>query len=258
MKILVTGGNGFIARNLIKGLLGHDITAISRHDVNLLHEDEVDCFFKDKYFDVIIHTAINGGSRLNLLEDSHVFMDNMLMYYNLIKNEKSFGKFISFGSGAELEPNTPYGLSKYFIRESMQLKPKCFNIRIFAVFGEDELDTRFIKGNIKRYLAHNDIQVHQDKQMDFFYIQDLVSLVRWVIESKELSINEIECSYPEHFTLTEVAKIINDLDTHEVNINVEELGPGKSYCGTYLPIPFPLTGLKQGIKNVYKVLKNEY
>lgn len=258
MKILVTGGNGFIAKNLIKDLSDHDITSIGRHDVNLLHENEVDCFFEDKYFDVIIHTAINGGSRLNPLEGSHVFMDNMIMYYNLMKNEKSFGKFISFGSGAEIEPTTPYGLSKYFIRESMQLKPKCFNIRIFAVFGEDELDTRFIKGNIKRYLTHNDIQVHQDKQMDFFYIQDLVSLVRWVIESKELPLNEIECSYPEHLTLTEVAKIINDLDTHKVNINVEELGLGKSYCGTHLPIPFSLIGLKQGIKNVYKVLKNEY
>ena len=258
MKILITGGNGFIAKNLIKGLSDHDVTAISRHDINLLHENEVDCFFKDKYFDVIIHTAINGGSRLNPQEDPHIFMDNMLMYYNLIKNEKSFGKFISFGSGAELEPNTPYGLSKYFIRESMQLKPKCFNIRIFAVFGEDELDTRFIKGSIKRYLDHNDIQVHQDKQMDFFYIQDLVSLVKWAIESKELPINEIECSYPEHFTLTEVANIINDLDTHKVNINIEELGLGKSYCGTHLPIPFSLIGLKQGIKNVYKILKNEY
>ena len=99
---------------------------------------------------------------------------------------------------------------------------------------------------------------YQDKQMYFFYIQDLVSLVKWAIESKELPINEIECSYPEHFTLTEVANIINDLDTHKVNINIEELGLGKSYCGTHLPIPFSLIGLKQGIKNVYKILKNEY
>ena len=43
-----------------------------------------------------------------------------------------------------------------------------------------------------------------------------------------------------------------------LNINIEELGLGKSYCGTHLPIPFSLIGLKQGIKNVYKILKNEY
>lgn len=257
MKILITGANGFVARNLIKGMADHDVTAITRADVDLVDREAVDALFADKYFDLVIHTAINGGSRLNPIEGPSVFMENMRMHYNLMSNEQSYGRFISFGSGAELAADTPYGLSKHFIRESMQTKPKCVNVRIFAVFGEDELDTRFIKSNIKRYLDHEDMKIHQDKQMDFFYMDDLVSLVRWVAELDQLLFNEIECSYTEQLTLQQIATVINELGNYKVGIEIEQSGTAKPYGGMHIPMPFPLVGLEGGIKRVYAYLKSQ-
>lgn len=256
LKILITGANGFIARNLIKGLSDYEVTAITRADFDLTDKEAVDSFFADKYFDVVIHTAIQGGSRLKPKEDPSVFVNNMQMHYNLMSNEDSFGRFISFGSGAEINPTTPYGLSKHFISLLMKDNPKCFNIRIFAVFGEDELDTRFIKSCIRRYLDRQRMEIHQNKLMDFFYIEDLVSMVKWMISARELRINEMDCSYTDQLTLAQIAALVNKLDNYEVDIDIQEPELGDPYCGTCLPKPFHLVGLEEGIKNVYKHMKN--
>ena len=257
MKILITGANGFVARSLVKGLANHSVTAVTRADLDLEDTKAVEAFFADRHYDTVIHTAVRGGSRLNPNEDSAVAYSNLLMYHNITRNEASFDRFISFGSGAELDPTTPYGLSKHFIRESMQLNPKCFNIRIFAVFGEDELDTRFIKSNIVRYLNKQPMEVHQDRVMDFYYIEDLVSMVRWVVESEQPHSQELECSYRRRVSLLQLANMINKLDSHKVEVNIHHTGQGSAYHGVRTPTLYPLVGLEQGIKNVYAYLKNK-
>ena len=79
-------------------------------------------------------------------------MDNILMYENLTKCRNHFGKFIHFGSGAEDTLNTPYAISKRIINKLMKLDDNSINVKIYAVFDENELNQRFIKGNIIRYL----------------------------------------------------------------------------------------------------------
>ena len=178
MKILITGGNGYIAKSIYSALHDkHDITTVTRQDFDLTCWASAYKFFYDKSFDVVIHTATSGGSRLKE-ETDLVIRENLLMYRNLLNHQDKFTKFISFGSGAELSnPTTPYGISKQMIADSMFSKPNFLNLRIFAVFDENELDTRFIKSNIQRYIDHEDMLIHEDKQMDFFYMEDLVNLV---------------------------------------------------------------------------------
>ena len=152
-KILITGGNGYIAKLLHKNLVPkHNITSITRQDFDLTNKKATDKWFEGKFFDVVIHTAIKGGSRLKQ-DDGDIFYQNLQMFYNLYYNKHCFGKLIHFGSGAELgNPIDPYGLSKKIINDLTKPEPNFYNIRIFAVFDENELDTRFIKSNIKRYL----------------------------------------------------------------------------------------------------------
>ena len=153
MKILITGGNGYIAKSIHSYLYSkYDITLASRADVDFTNREAVKEYFKDKYFDVVIHAAIKGGSRLNPNEESNIVFENLLMYDNLMRCRTQFNKFIHFGSGAEDLANTPYGFSKHIINKLMQLDPKSVNIKIYAVFDENELNTRFIKSNIIRYI----------------------------------------------------------------------------------------------------------
>ena len=261
MKILITGGNGYIAKNIYSSLSSkYNITAITRQDFDLTCWESTYKFFYDKTFDVVIHTATSGGSRLKE-ETDLVIRENLLMYRNLLNHQDKFTKFINFGSGAELNnPTTSYGISKQMIADSMFFKPNFLNLRIFAVFDDNELDTRFIKSNIQRYINREDIVIYQDKKMDFFYMKDLISLIEWFINQREeeFPIQEINCSYLEKNTLTQIAEMINSLSDYKVNIKIENEGQGDDYCDIHPIMPFNLIGLKQGIKETYNKLKNEY
>ena len=164
MKILITGANGYIGKSLYSALQDkYEVTTITRNECNLNDILAVNNYFQDKYFDVIIHCAVKGGSRLQQ-DDWSVLDTNLQMYYNLYSNKNKFGKLIHFGSGAEICDNTnPYGFSKEVIRKSILNNNNFYNLRIFGVFDENELDTRFIKGNIKRYLNNEPMIVYQDK-----------------------------------------------------------------------------------------------
>lgn len=258
MKILITGGNGYIAKSLFKGLwVGSsrpDIATITRQDFDLTSREATGQWFTNKFFDVVIHTAISGGSRLK--PDTWEDMDNNLkMYYNLLNCRNKFKKLIHFGSGAEIyNSESPYGLSKKVIAKSISGIDNFYNIRIFGVFDENEWDTRFIKANLKRYINKEPIQIHQDKYMDFFYMKDLVSLVEYYIHNNNLP-KEIDCTYENHFSLYDVGNFINSLDAHKVDIIFKEKGLALDYTGKSNKL-LDYIGLEKGIQEVYNKLTN--
>ena len=256
MKVLITGGNGYIAKSIYSALYDkYDITTITRQDFDLTCWAATYKFFYDKTFDIVIHTATSGGSRLKE-ETDLVVRENLLMYRNLLNHQDRFSKFISFGSGAELgNPTTPYGISKQMIADSMFSKPNFLNLRIFAVFDENELDTRFIKANIQRYINREDMVIHEDKQMDFFYMEDLVNLVDYFLSCEEWLWNEIDCVYYEKSKLTDIANHINTLSDYSVEIRTQIEGMADAYAGNYTELPINLVGLAKGIEYVYQKLK---
>ena len=253
-QILITGGNGYIAKSLYNSLKDkYDITCITRQDFDLTAFQLMNEFFQNKYFDVVIHCAVQGGSRLKT--ESYKDMDvNLASYYNLLQHKPHYNKLIHFGSGAETNaPESPYGLSKRVIAKSISEIDNFYNIKIFGVFDENELDTRFIKGNIKRYINKELMIIHQDKFMDFFYIKDLISLVDYYINNDNMP-KQIDCSYDTLYKLSDVAKIINDLSDYKVDIKIEQERIASPYYGiTNVLIDF--IGLEQGIKEVYNKLK---
>ena len=271
-KILITGGNGYVARNIANNLSDYDLTLANRSTLNLLDAKSVKKFFKYRFFDVVIHTATSGGSRLKE-DDTNVFYENCIMHQNILDNANSFDKYISFGSGAELDrrhhidpsvdlkcayPVDPYGMSKNFIAKSGILYPNFHNIRIFNVFNEDELPSRMIKANILKYINKEPIIIHQDKWMDFFYMNDLCKIIKFVIESNTKQ-KIINCSYQDKYKLSTIAEIINTLSTHKVDILINNSAFGFNYYGDYNLHLFDidLVGLHLGIKNTYNKLRNE-
>jgi nucleoside-diphosphate-sugar epimerase len=260
-KVLITGGTGYIASNIYKKLKGtYDIETISRKDFSLLDTDKVNSFFSGKFYDVIIHTAIIGGSRLK--EDPpSIVHDNVKMLYNILSNKASYNRLINLGSGAELDyPKTPYGMSKSLISNAIDSLNNHYNIRIFAIFNEDELETRFIKSNILKYLNKEDLVIHQNKLMDFFSFSDFIKVIKMYIEVEELYLNKtFDCSYSKKYSLLEIASLINNLDTYKAVIQIKEESLGNPYignCTTRYDLNYK--GLEKSIEDMYEVLKSKF
>jgi GDP-L-fucose synthase len=255
MKILITGGKGYIAKSIYNKLhTKYNIIAPGRDELDLNDKKSVDSFFQDKCFDVVIHTAIKGGSRLQE-DEKNIISTNLEIFSNLIFHQDKFKKLINLGSGAEIYMSeTPYGQSKKIINECIQKKDNWYTLRIFGVFDENELDTRFIKANIKRYIDKKPIQIFQNKLMDFFYMEDLVSLIEFYILHKP-GIKDLDCVYNKTISLEYIANIINHLSDYQVPIHFMEEKMGDCYIGFNNGLPIECLGLEQGIKNVFNKLK---
>lgn len=257
-RILVTGANGYIARAIIHKFNDtHEVNTLTRRDVDLCDSRQVDEFFSSETFDIVIHCAVQGGSRLHP-ETMDMLDSNLKMYYNLLKHKDKFKKFIHIGSGAEFNAkHTPYGLSKHVINASISEKDNFYNLRIFGVFDENELDTRFIKSNIMKYIKREPIEIHQIKKMDFIYMPDFLKIVDRYVNDNDGLPKELNCVYKEKINLLAIASDIVSLSEYSVDMKINYNNIVKDYTGEYSAWLDSLNfiGLSQGIANVYEKLK---
>ena len=148
-------------------------------------------------------------------------------------------------------------MAKNIICRLIEDQGKCFSFRLFNVFGADEESARFIRANIQRYIDKEPIIIHQNKIMDFFYIDDLVTLVKFYLEKSYIP-EEINAVYKTKYMLSEIASIINKLSDYKVNVSFEQDGWSKTYVGKSTRLDLlnlPLKGLEQGILETYNKLK---
>jgi len=85
-----------------------------------------------------------------------------------------------------------------------------YNVIIYGLFDENELDTRFIKSCVNNCFNKKPIIVNDNKIMDFFHMDDLESVINHYINEKNLP-KTIECSYSDKFTLMEIAYAIKTM-----------------------------------------------
>jgi len=258
MKILLTGGNGYIAKSIKRRFESlYHFETLTRNDLDLVDTIKVDKWFLEKQFNIVIHTAITGGSRL-VEEGDKVLSDNLKMFFNLLKHRDKFHKLISFGSIAENTPkNSLYGLSKHIISRYIKDETNFYNLKICGVFDSNENDTRFIKSNILRYISKVPQVIHQDKYMDFIYMDDLLTVINEYIKQDRMP-KIIDCVYSDKVLLSEISNIIGSLDTHRVSIQVNNLNKSLSYVGNgsvLEDLNLNLIGLEKGIQNTYIALK---
>jgi nucleoside-diphosphate-sugar epimerase len=224
MKILVTGSNGYIGSAVSDYLemQSHQVHRLNRSVCDLVDKEQVNRYFENFMCDVVIHTAVAGGTRLKK-ETQNIVPDNLDMFCNLLRNRSKYKKFIHFGSGAQEKSTSYYGASKKAIAAIIDQLDSFYNVKIYGLFDENEIDTRFIKANVRRALDGKDIIVHKNKRMDFFHMKDLLTLIDFYINNKSL-VKNLDCSYKTSLTLVEIAGIIKESCNPKIDIKIEQDG----------------------------------
>jgi nucleoside-diphosphate-sugar epimerase len=170
MRVCVLGANGFVGKNLCRGTSWFGVT---REDVNLLNQEDVQKYFDTHVYDVVVHCAVVGGSRLEK-DASDVLYKNILMFENVASVFK--GKMIYFSSGAALRgnpPTDPYGLSKWLIDRRIETIPDAHSLRIWGCYGPGELPTRFSA----MCARDGHVVIEQDRYFDFIDVEDVRRIV---------------------------------------------------------------------------------
>lgn len=219
MKVCVLGSNGFVGSNLLKDT---NWIGVTRRELDLTDQYAVEKHFNEHKYDVVIHCAVVGGSRLKL-DDGDVAYKNILMFENVARVSK--GKLIYFSSGAALRgnpPTDPYGLSKWVIDRRIETMPNAYSLRIWGCYGPGELPSRF--SAVCKREGH--VVIDQDRYFDFIDIEDVRKVVKEYVNGNKIK-KECNLVYPEKLLLSQWAEKFGA--TWEIADNSKM---GESYCST--------------------------
>ena len=198
-RVCVLGAAGFVGKNLLRDT---NWTGVTRQELDLTDPEAVKEYFKNHEYDVVIHCAVIGGSRLRP-DDGEVFYKNLLMFENVVVAFR--GKIIYFSSGAALRgnpPSDPYGMSKWLIDRRIETLPNAYSLRIWGCYGPGEPSTRF--SAVCKKEGH--VVIDKDRYFDFIDVEDVRKIVREYVSCKWEMPKDCNLVYPEKLLLSQWAE----------------------------------------------------
>ncbi|MGH9618614.1 MAG: NAD-dependent epimerase/dehydratase family protein [Bryobacteraceae bacterium] len=244
-KILITGGSGFIGRNLAEMLSGeYRLSAPPRQELDLLNDVAVRDYLAAHRFDTVIHAATGRSNRRTTAPD--LFKNNCRMFFNFARNRHLYGRMLHFGSGVEFGVRVPrmpesffdthvpaddYAFAKYIAAKYTEEPNNIYNLRLFGVFGKYEVwDVRFISNAICRVLHGMPISMRQNVRFDYLYIDDLAKLIRWFLDHDPKYKTYNVCR-AETYDLLSLARMVAEISSKQPPIHVQRDGLGPEYSG---------------------------
>jgi UDP-glucose 4-epimerase len=200
MRILLTGGSGFIGRNLVEYLRqSHDVHAPGRTELDVADPSALDRWFSQHEVDAVVHGALRPGHR-NIDDTTGQLWTNLRMFFGLMRNADRFGRLVFLSSGAVYDigrpldrvtedhlglslPSDEHGLSKYAIAQYLDQAHRsgaadAVELRLFGVFGKHEdYAIRFVSNAICKALFDLPITLRQNRTFSYLYINDLGPVV---------------------------------------------------------------------------------
>ena len=253
MRIFVTGGSGFIGRNLVEHLeQSHQVLAPSHAELDLTDHRAVDEWFARNDVDAVVCGAVRPGHR-NAPDTTRQLWCNLRMLFGVLRNRERFGRLIFLSSGAvydvarplrevseeELGASLPadeHGLSKYVIARHLECcaaagGPGVVELRLFGVFGKyEDYAIRFISNAICKTLFDLPITLRQNRTFSYLFIDDLMPVVDHFLsaDAGAVAFNVV----PDHANdLLDLATLVRDRSGKDVPILVAAEGTGLPYSG---------------------------
>lgn len=287
MKILVTGGNGFIGRHLVERLAkeGHYVIVPT---ARLDDKKVVDEIFYEHKPEVVYHLAANAAEGKSQFSPIEITQNNIGIFMNTIVPFIKYGgkKFIFTSSVAvygsmltpfkESDPPVPqdiYGVNKLAIERSLRILAKVHNfdygiVRPHNVYGPGQnmrdpyrnVVTLFMNAILKNepYYIYGDGSMRRC----FSYIDEVVDVIYKMLDDsangmtvnvgsdKSYSINELSDTIREVSETDVPVKYIADRP-QEVHIAESDHTLCKRMFG------YKDTSLKEGLKKTWKWVKEQ-
>lgn len=215
-KVLITGGTGFIGRNVVAELIkrGYEVHSLVfppfapeqkglvQYEMNLMDSNAVDKFLSEHHFENLIHLAWYVGKGCHIADQN---IDWTISTLNLLTSFQKYGgkTFVGAGTISEYEykfgylledetptsPETLYGESKNSVYKIAKTFCKQHDMkfkwpRIFNLYGPNERPQRLMPSVINSCLKGEDVKVSDClKFQDYLHVEDTARGIVEVFES---------------------------------------------------------------------------
>ena len=247
MRIIITGGNGFLGSSLLRKLLslGHTLLVFSKNSNNITDTLSTITFIKasnkdlslfkediEKFApDLVIHAGWGGGNSYKDINELLQFEENIepsISFLQVLSNLPTKPKFIGFGSFAEYgrqlevvteltnpEPINLYGLSKLVFKNYSELLCGLWGmdwlwIRPCYVYGPGDVQSRLIPYLVKKFVNNENVVLDDcESIVDYMYIDDFVEQTVALIEGNSKGVFNL-CS-GKQYKIKHIVLSIHDL-----------------------------------------------
>jgi len=291
MKVLVTGGSGFVGKSLQK--VKPDWIYVSSDDIFLLNQQRTFDYLERLKPDAIVHLAARvGGIKANNEQPERFFFENATMNLNVLSSAVELGipRILSAISvcafpdvvdyypfeesnlhdGAPTETNLAYGYSKRLlvVHSNACRKQYGLNYSTFApsnLYGPDDnfdLDSsHFVPAMIKKIYEAKDGDTVEfwgtgNPLRQQLYIEDLAKIIPILLEKHNTEIPLIVSPY-ENLSIKEMIDIFLEVTNCDVKIEFNNKldgqfrKDGSNKKLTKLIGDFEFTSFKDGVKKTY-------
>ena len=209
MKILVTGGTGFIGYHVVELLLekGHSITILGRKNNKKLPSGVVFALADLQDYesvseavskvDAVIHLAAQNGSECSSFPDELLITTNIIGSLNIFDACRYFKKTCVYGSLGNHSNQSLYAITKstterFALMYNKEHGTRIIITRIFNTFGERpelNLNENLISSIILAAIENKPIKMLDGsaQKYDFIYVKDVAEMLLSAIENDEIN-----------------------------------------------------------------------
>ena len=241
MRILVTGGAGFIGTNLIKRLVsqGYKVTSYDNYTTGKKENHIIGCDYYDVDittctfevdFDIVFHMAAIARIQPSFKNPKEYFNTNANGTLNISEYcSKNNIPLIYAGSSSHHSGKfkNPYTFSKDIGEEIIKLYQKHFNlqssvVRFYNVYGPHQLIEGGYTTLIGRWLNNIknglpcEIYGDGNKKRDFTHVEDIINGLISIMKQKSYG-NIFEFGKGKNYSVNEVAKMFKIVPMYKEN-----------------------------------------